>query len=166
MKKTGVKMFRIILIGAAALGVLVGPVLPGLAGEPRIDEPILPIPQTVIVYKDKAEIGKKLFNDVRLSQKSTIACSSCHLLRDGGGDGRKVSIGLNGREGKLNAPTVFSAAYNIAQFWCGIAGIQVLKGKFPNLPVIAISGGWAELDPNDTIVAAQKIGTYAGVKKN
>lgn len=49
MKKTGVKMFRIILIGVAALGVSVGPVLPGLAGEPRIDEPILPIPQTVIV---------------------------------------------------------------------------------------------------------------------
>ena len=47
----------------------------------------------------------------------------------------------------------------------GIAGIQVLKGKFPNLPVIAISGGWAELDPDDAIAAAQKIGADAGVKK-
>ena len=86
-------------------------------------------------------------------------------MRDGGGDGCKVSIGLNGRGGKLNAPTVFNAAYNIAQFWCGIAGIQVLKGKFPNLLVITISGGWAELDPDDAIAAAQKIGADAGAKK-
>jgi DNA-binding response OmpR family regulator len=47
----------------------------------------------------------------------------------------------------------------------GIAGIQVLKEKFPTLPVIAISGGLAELDPDDAIAAAQMIGADAGVKK-
>ena len=47
----------------------------------------------------------------------------------------------------------------------GIAGIQVLKEKYPNLPVIAISGGLAELDPDDALTAAQKIGADAGVKK-
>jgi CheY-like chemotaxis protein len=47
----------------------------------------------------------------------------------------------------------------------GIAGIQTLKEKFPNLPVIAISGGLADLDPDDAITAAQKIGADAGVKK-
>lgn len=47
----------------------------------------------------------------------------------------------------------------------GIEGIKVLKEKFPSLPVIAISGGWAELEPDDAIAAAQKIGADAGVKK-
>lgn len=47
----------------------------------------------------------------------------------------------------------------------GIAGIKVLKEAHPKLPVIAISGGWAELDPEDAISAAQKIGADAGVKK-
>lgn len=47
----------------------------------------------------------------------------------------------------------------------GIEGIKVLKEKLPNLPVVAISGGWAELGPDDAIEAAQKIGADAGVKK-
>jgi CheY-like chemotaxis protein len=47
----------------------------------------------------------------------------------------------------------------------GIAGIQILKEKYPNLPVIAISGGLADLDSDDAIAAAQKIGADAGVKK-
>jgi CheY-like chemotaxis protein len=47
----------------------------------------------------------------------------------------------------------------------GIAGIKILKEKFPKLPVVAISGGWAELDPDDAIAAARKIGADAGVRK-
>lgn len=47
----------------------------------------------------------------------------------------------------------------------GIEGIKVLKEKFPSLPVVAISGGWADLDPDAAIEAAQKIGADAGVKK-
>ncbi|MBG06514.1 MAG: hypothetical protein CMM59_20835 [Rhodospirillaceae bacterium] len=47
----------------------------------------------------------------------------------------------------------------------GIAGIKVLKDRFPTLPVIAISGGWGELAPESAIEAAQKIGADAGVKK-
>ena len=46
----------------------------------------------------------------------------------------------------------------------GIAGIKILKEKFPKLPVVAISGGWAELDPDDAIAAARKIGADAGVR--
>ena len=47
----------------------------------------------------------------------------------------------------------------------GIEGIKILKDKFPALPVIAISGGWADLDPAEAIKAAKKIGADAGVRK-
>ena len=47
----------------------------------------------------------------------------------------------------------------------GIEGIKVLKEKFAKLPVIAISGGWADLDLDAAIEAAQKIGADAGVRK-
>jgi len=47
----------------------------------------------------------------------------------------------------------------------GIEGIKILKEKYESLPVIAISGGWADMNPEDTIAAARKIGADSGVKK-
>lgn len=47
----------------------------------------------------------------------------------------------------------------------GIEGIKTLKNKHQNIPVIAISGGWAELSPEDTIEAAKLIGADAGIRK-
>ena len=72
-------MFRIIIIGAAALGVSVGPVLPGLAGEPRVDEPIVPIPQTVTVDKNKAELGKNssMTSVCRRTVRSLVHLATC-----------------------------------------------------------------------------------------
>jgi len=47
----------------------------------------------------------------------------------------------------------------------GIEGIKILKDKYPTIPVIAISGGWADLTPADTIEAAKLIGADAGIRK-
>lgn len=47
----------------------------------------------------------------------------------------------------------------------GIEGIKKLKAQYADLPIIAISGGWADLGPDETIEAAKKIGADAGVKK-
>jgi DNA-binding NtrC family response regulator len=71
-----------------------------------------------------------------------------------------------GREVIENVSLSFVMTGIFMEGMVGIAGIQVFKGKFPNLPVIAISGGWAGLDPDDAIAAAQKIDADAGVKKS
>jgi len=95
------------------------------AGHPgngvRAAEPIKPIPEAVEVNAEKAALGRALFNDPRLSRDNTISCASCHDLANGGADGRKVSIGIEGQPGLINSPTVFNAGLNFKQFWDGRA---------------------------------------------
>jgi len=64
-------------------------------------------------------LGEDLFFDVRLSGDGTVACASCHDPARAFTDGRPVSIGIHGRAGQRNAPTVLNALYNKTQFWDG-----------------------------------------------
>lgn len=82
---------------------------------------IKPVPKTVSFNTKKAELGKELFMDPRLSKDNTVACVSCHNISDGGADYAAVSTGVGGKEGKINSPTVFNAVFNLAQFWDGRA---------------------------------------------
>lgn len=82
----------------------------------------------------KVELGKKLFFDPRLSLTGTVSCNSCHNIMEGGDDGRPSSMGVHGRLGPRNAPTVWNSAFQASQFW---------DGRSPNLedqakgPVVA-----------------------------
>ena len=84
-------------------------------------EPIRPIPEETSTNPYKVALGRALFHDPRLSSDNTIACVSCHDLGSGGDDGRRVSAGVEGRLGPINAPTVFNAGLNFRQFWDGRA---------------------------------------------
>jgi len=90
-------------------------------GNARADEPIRPIPDIVEVHPKKVELGRTLFHDPLLSRDDTVSCASCHDLASGGADGRRVSIGIEGKPGVINAPTVFNAGLNFKQFWDGRA---------------------------------------------
>ena len=67
----------------------------------------------------KIALGEKLFFDGRLSVDGTVACSTCHDPAKAFTDGRPVSIGVHGRAGQRNAPTILNALYNKTQFWDG-----------------------------------------------
>jgi cytochrome c peroxidase len=84
-------------------------------------ELITPIPQKVEVDAKKARLGQMLFFDPILSRDDTISCASCHDLQNGGDDGLKFSFGIEGKEGNINAPTVYNAVFNFWQFWDGRA---------------------------------------------
>ncbi len=88
---------------------------------PLLDEPIQPVPLTLKQDPARADIGRQLFRDVRLSGNGRVSCASCHDLSKGGGDGRDRSVGLNGGLTSVNAPTVLNAALNFKQFWNGRA---------------------------------------------
>jgi cytochrome c peroxidase len=64
-------------------------------------------------------LGQKLFFDPRLSADGTVACSTCHDPARAFTDGRPASIGIKGRLGQRNAPTILNALYNKTQFWDG-----------------------------------------------
>ena len=69
----------------------------------------------------KVELGKMLYFEPRLSSSWLISCNTCHNLGLGGVDLMETSIGHGWQKGPRNAPTVFNAVFNIAQFWDGRA---------------------------------------------
>jgi cytochrome c peroxidase len=82
-------------------------------------EPIQPLPLTNNEDPARAALGRRLFNDGRLSANNRLACSSCHDLAKGGADGLVRSVGFDGKLTQVNAPTVLNAALNFKQYWNG-----------------------------------------------
>jgi cytochrome c peroxidase len=64
-------------------------------------------------------LGQKLFFEPRLSGDGTVACATCHDPNRAFTDGRPASVGIHGRVGQRNAPTLLNALYNKHQFWDG-----------------------------------------------
>lgn len=93
------------------------------AFEMNVPEGVLPpeIPSDNPPTEAKAELGKKLYFDVRLSTDGTVACVSCHHPSHGFADprGKPTSAGVGGASGARNAPTVLNAAFLATQFWDG-----------------------------------------------
>src|SRR3989449_3252333 len=67
----------------------------------------------------RVALGQKLFFEPRLSGDGTVACATCHDPARAFTDGRPVSVGIHGRVGQRNAPTILNALYNKTQFWDG-----------------------------------------------
>lgn len=87
----------------------------GLVPEP-------PHPEENPFSKEKAELGRLLFFEPRLSQTGQMACASCHDPDLGWSDGRTTSFGLDRRPLARNAPTLLHAAFQERLFWDGRAG--------------------------------------------
>jgi cytochrome c peroxidase len=83
--------------------------------------PALSVPQDNPVTAETVALGRKLFYDPALSANNTLSCASCHNPLQGFADGRRVSVGVVGKTGTRNAPTVLNAAYGRIQFWDGRA---------------------------------------------
>ena len=82
---------------------------------------------------EKIALGRMLYFDRRLSKAQDLSCASCHDLKKGGADTERFSKGHNGKLGDRNAPTVFNAAGQIAQFWDGRAPTVEEQAKGPIL---------------------------------
>ena len=78
-------------------------------------------------------LGRRLFHETVLSENHDVSCNTCHSLNGYGADGRKVSFGDLGHAGDRNAPTVYNAAGQIAQFWDGRAATVEAQAKGPIL---------------------------------
>jgi cytochrome c peroxidase len=69
----------------------------------------------------KVELGKMLYFEPRLSESHSISCNSCHMVGMGGVDLQETSLGHRWQHGGRNAPTVYNAVFDVAQFWDGRA---------------------------------------------
>jgi cytochrome c peroxidase len=101
---------------------------------------------------DKISLGQRLFFDRRLSVDGTISCSTCHDPALAFTDRKRTSVGVKGRIGQRNAPTVLNALYNKTQFWDG--RVNTLEEQAA-LPIVnAIEMGHPNLDAAVAQIAA------------
>jgi cytochrome c peroxidase len=91
-----------------------------------------PVPADNPMSAAKVELGRQLFFDPRLSLDGTVSCASCHdVIKGTGVDGRATALGVAGKTGTRNAPTVWNAAYLNTQFWDGRAATLEEQSKGP-----------------------------------
>jgi cytochrome c peroxidase len=69
----------------------------------------------------KIALGRRLFNDRRLSRDGSVACATCHNPSRAFTDGRPTARGIGGQPGPRNAPTIVNRAYGQSFFWDGRA---------------------------------------------
>ena len=93
----------------------------------------VPIPEKNVITRAKYELGKMLFFEKRLSLDNTVSCASCHNPKYGFSNNRQYGIGIEGKLGKRNVPTIINAAYNDFQFWDGRVKSLEEQAKSPIL---------------------------------
>lgn len=81
--------------------------------------PPLPWPKDNPYSAKKAELGKLLYFDKRVSADGTISCASCHGVHRAFADENAIATGIKGRIGTRHSPTVINAAYEKLLFWDG-----------------------------------------------
>ncbi len=101
---------------------------------------------------EKISLGQKLFFDRRLSADATVSCSTCHDPALAFTDRKPTSVGIRGRVGQRNAPTVLNALYNKTQFWDG--RVNTLEEQAA-LPIVnSVEMGHTSLDAAVAQIAA------------
>ena len=95
----------------------------GTACKAYAQHALQPIPDSLATDIRKVTLGRKMYNEARVSLDGTLSCATCHVIDKGGADSRgtRTSEGINGQFGGINAPTVLNAAFNVEQFWNGRA---------------------------------------------
>ena len=71
------------------------------------------------VTSEKAALGRRLFDDTRLSADHSRACSDCHQPDRAFSDGKRVAVGVRDQQGTRNVPAILNRTYGRAFFWDG-----------------------------------------------
>ena len=88
-------------------------------------------PQDNPYSEEKAELGKLLFFDPRLSKSGQISCANCHDSEKFYADGNRVSYGHDRQQGARNAPSVLNIGFAKSLFWDGRAATIEEQVAFP-----------------------------------
>ncbi len=60
---------------------------------------------------EKVKLGRKLFFDPILSTDGTVSCASCHQPDHGFASPDPIAVGVGGKVGKRNAPSVINRVF-------------------------------------------------------
>jgi cytochrome c peroxidase len=103
-----------------------------------------PLPDVMVsaanpITDAKIELGRRLFFETKLSLGNDLSCDGCHDLGKFGADTGAVSAGHLGKTGTRNAPTVYNAAGQVAQFWDGRASDVEAQALVPILDTVEMA---------------------------
>jgi len=110
------------------------------------DRPIEPIPNLLPeLDSQKIALGNKLYQDPQLSKDNKVSCATCHALDKGGTDRRVRSVGINGKVGLVNAPTILNSSLHFKQFWDGRAESLEAQIDGPIHNDLEMGSSWPEI---------------------
>ncbi|MEM7106004.1 MAG: cytochrome c peroxidase [Bacteroidota bacterium] len=69
-------------------------------------------PEDNLPTEERLTLGKKLFFETALSRDSTISCATCHIPAKAFADNQKISVGIKGRSGFRNVPSLGNIGYH------------------------------------------------------
>jgi cytochrome c peroxidase len=82
--------------------------------------PPLVAPDEILLAPEVIALGKALFFDKRLSFNQTMSCAMCHLPEEAfAATTSQVSLGMNGRRLRRNAPSLLNVSWQSALFHDG-----------------------------------------------
>ncbi|UTW61222.1 c-type cytochrome [bacterium SCSIO 12741] len=100
-------------------------------------------PQTYKLSEEGVALGRKLFYEKRLSGDGTQSCASCHSQEFAFTDnGRQFSKGIDGKEGDMNAMSLFNLGYSIGFFWNGRSATLQDQAIEPVINPIEMHNTW------------------------
>ena len=82
-------------------------------------EPLAPLPEPKEINQARADLGKMLFFDTRMSGDTALSCASCHSPDKGWGDGLPMSDAYGDLLYFRNAPGLFNVAHRNFFMWDG-----------------------------------------------
>jgi len=77
------------------------------------------------------ELGRRLFFDPLLSADRTVSCATCHQPDHGLASPEPLAVGIGGRVGRRNAPSLFNRVYGQRFFWDGRADSLEAQSLLP-----------------------------------
>jgi cytochrome c peroxidase len=86
-----------------------------------------PVPADNPLTPAKVQLGRRLFFDPLLSADRSVSCASCHSPSHGLAGPQPRAVGIRGRRGSRNAPSLFNRAFGTSFFWDGREG--TLEGQ-------------------------------------
>ncbi len=88
--------------------------------KPPLGLPVISVPADNPITSDKIALGRKLFFDRRLSLNNTFSCAMCHVPEQGFANNElAIAVGIEGRSGRRNTPTIYNSAYSEILFHDG-----------------------------------------------
>jgi cytochrome c peroxidase len=110
------------------------------AAPPLAPLPPVPVPTDNKITPAKAELGKLLFFDPKITGDASLSCADCHEPRQGWGFADPISRGYPGTVHWRNSQTAVNSAYLSKLFWQGDAASPEKQAQAANTGAVAGNG--------------------------